>query len=547
MLYYNKSSTELNLTEAATLIALLPNPKLFSPLNDIEANLRRVERVLQAKEKLGYLPEKARVSKLIAAYRKKWVVKENDKGEVTSEVGQFQDKSYRVNLAPFFLHEIKQLLQKEFSEEVIMRGGLRVYTTLDFQRQRAARNQLINSIQRQQKIFTDKANKYKKRSKKYKELTAAAEKTEGAFISLDPLSGYTLTMVGGKEFSGKNMFNRSLLAKRQLGSVIKPLIFYLAIKDKIITPAMQVEDKPLKIGRFDYNNYDNKYLGKISWLDALRKSRNTTAVRLLQLVGIDELHEVLAKILDQPLSTIKKKVPREMGVALGTPVFTPMEVAQIYATIASGGIRIKPRMLLRVDDVQGKVVFKPREIVREEQVLDKTATFILLSMMKETFSSEGTARWVARLRGTRDDFLAFEVAGKTGTTSDYRDAWFAGLTSDEVSIVWLGTDNNYSLGSGRSGGAVCSPVWVNYIQQVRKDSPPQPIGNDWKLPGTIKQSFCNSSGGVPRSAGSCPDVIENAVFYEGTEPRFFDSRPGTQEAPGKDPEENPVIIPTGDL
>jgi penicillin-binding protein 1A len=452
-----------------------------------------------------------------------------------------------VNLAPFFLHEIKQLLQKEFSEEVIMRGGLRVYTTLDFQRQRAARDQLINSIQRQQKIFTDKAKKYKKRSKKHKELTAAAEKTEGAFISLDPLSGYTLTMVGGKEFSGKNMFNRSLLAKRQLGSVIKPLIFYLAIKDKIITPAMQVEDKPLKIGRFDYNNYDNKYLGKISWLDALRKSRNTTAVRLLQLVGIDELHEVLAKILDQPLSTIKKKVPREMGVALGTPVFTPMEVAQIYATIASGGIRIKPRMLLRVDDVQGKVVFKPREIIREEQVLDKTATFILLSMMKETFSSEGTARWVARLRGTRDDFLAFEVAGKTGTTSDYRDAWFAGLTSDEVSIVWLGTDNNYSLGSGRSGGAVCSPVWVNYIQQVRKDSPPQPIGNDWKLPGTIKQSFCNSSGGVPRSAGSCPDVIENAVFYEGTEPRFFDSRPGTQEAPGKDPVEDPVIIPTGDL
>ena len=149
--------------------------------------------------------------------------------------------------------------------------------------------------------------------------------------------------------------------------------------------------------------------------------------------------------------------------------------------------------------------------------------------------------------GNQGDFLAFEVAGKTGTTSDYRDAWFAGLTSDEVSIVWLGTDNNYSLGSGRSGGAVCSPVWVNYIQQVRKDSPPQPIGNDWKLPGTIKQSFCNSSGGVPRSAGSCPDVIENAVFYEGTEPRFFDSRPGTQEAPGKDPEENPVIIPTGDL
>ncbi|RME93593.1 MAG: PBP1A family penicillin-binding protein, partial [Candidatus Hydrogenedentota bacterium] len=521
--YFGKGADKLTLGESAMLIGLLPNPGGYSPLKNLRKALERQKMVLNAMVETGFITKK-QMKSAIKKFYKDWQIFELE-GSLMSQIGQFPDSAYRINLAPYFLDYIRQKILKTgiLDSEQILKGGLRIYTTLDYKRQLEAKRSLQSAIDNQKKYYQKIIARLKKKGKTKlaKQLERAKKETNGAFVTIEPSTGYILTMIGGYEFSKTNQFNRAVLAKRQVGSLIKPFIYYLGIFQKIITPATLVEDTPLKIGKKRFRNYDGKYLGKITARDALRKSRNTPTLRLLQKVGISSLRELIADLLAKDPKDLKKRIPQEIVVGLGTVSFTPLEMARFYASMVNKGKRVIVQDLLRVEDTKGRLLWEAEENPPQVSVMDPVAAYITITMLQGVFEEGGTAGWVAGLRKKNSDYLPFEIAGKTGTTSHYKDAWFAGLTSDEVSVIWIGTDHFQSLGKGRTGGGLCSPAWVNYIWMVREENPPPPFSADWPLDNIVREDFCNDSGGVPREEGLCPHVIHDQVFFKGTEPKFY--------------------------
>ncbi len=534
--YFGKSARNLTRGESAMIIGLLPNPNNFSPLKDLKIALNRQSIVLGTLVDSGQITEKDK-TRIIGSFRNAWKVREKE-NIITSSIGDFKDSAYRLNLAPYFMEHIRLKLLEKFSMDTIRKGGLQVYTTLDYEKQVQANIQLKAAIDSQKKWYAEAASSFRKIKKtdKAAEYEAAIEKTNGAFISIEPATGYVLTMIGGAEFSQKNMFNRATKANRQIGSLMKPFVYYLGIARKEITPATLIKDEKLVIGKHEYKNYDHKFLGEITVREALKRSRNTTAVRSLSKTGVDQLRTLIGELLDIPADQLQTRVPREMGIALGTPSFTPMEVARMYAIMANHGKLLEPRTLLRVTDSRGKILWEDDRNIAEKEILDPVASYITISMLQGVFEKNGTAGFVERLRN-QNEKLNFDMAGKTGTTSDYTDAWFAGITSDEASVLWVGADDNTTLGSGRSGGSICAPAWINYISATRSSSPPMTFLENWPLEKTVRESFCADSGGVPRSSTSCPEIVQDQVFYEGTEPRFFDPRTD----PGTSTNEDPLL------
>lgn len=549
--FFGKSAANITVAEAAMLIGLLPSPNGYSPVNRLDRSLQRQDIVLKVMVEEQYINERQKTAALKQFYDT-WSVRENpaykkesastdedDKenddsesdnkkkkavsGKYLSSIGDFPDRSYRINRAPFFLDHIRQLLLKKFSNDEITRGGLRVYTTLDYHRQKYARTQIKARIEDQKNHYEKIIKNLIKQGKldQVQKLKEAYDKTNGVFITIEPASGYILTMVGGAEFSSKNQFNRALLAKRQVGSTMKPFVYYLALSKGLITAATKVADTPLKVGKHTFNNYDYKHLGEIPAREALRRSRNIPAVRLLQQVGIDDLRQLIADILDKPFHQISKQIPREIGIVLGTPSFTPLELAQMYATLVNRGIRVKPRDLLRVENADGKILWQDEGPEPETRVMKEDAAFLTLTLLQGVFEHMGTAGWVGRLRDKKEGYLNFDIAGKTGTTSDYKDVWFAGVTSDEVSVVWVGNDLNTTLGRGRAGGSVCAPAWINYIQAVRSDNPPAPFAEKFDTGNMTRQSYCRDQGCVPRDENSCKNIVKDQYFISGTEPGEF--------------------------
>lgn len=530
--FFNKSAKDVTLPEVALIIGVLPNPENYSPIRNLARSVQRQKIVLTSMITMKSIDTETTNRELKKFFKTWQVVKKGE--EYVSAIGDFQGKEYRINLAPFFLDYVYQKLQENFTPEVITRGGLSIYTTLDYKRQVSAKRAVMTAIDRQRQFYKTRIEKLNKagKSRQAKKLSDNLEKTQGAFISVDPRDGSILAMVGGYEYSAKNQFNRALLAHRQTGSVLKPLVYYLGIKSKAITPATLLEDSKLVVGKTNFRNYDSSYLGPITARDALRKSRNTVAVRLLQSIGIDEFRQLLAELLDMPFGDLKKIVPRELGIALGTASFTPAQVASMYMPMVNEGKSVPLQYLLRVEDKMGRILWQESEAnssLNARSVLDPVASYITLTMLQGVFEQGGTAPWVNRLR-EQTGYLAYDIAGKTGTTSDYRDAWFLGMTSDEVSVIWIGNDTNISLGHGRTGGAVCSPVWIDYIRSSRYNNPPQNFYQDFPFQGITRESFCSASGGVPLPQNPCEDVVENQVFYSGTEPRFFDKPKDTNAA-----------------
>ena len=516
--YFNKSSEQLSLAEAAILVGLLPSPEKYSPINDLEKSLIRQRHVLNALIETKAI-DKATANKSLNVFYAKWYVQKLN-NHMLSTIGKFPDRSYRINMAPYFLEEIRKVLLQSYSPNELMKGGLKIYTTLDYDRQYNAEIALKKAISEQKKTFEkEKIAALKKgdnaKAEFFKE---ALDKTNGAFITIDPKTGYVLTMIGGSEFSASNQFNRSTMAYRQVGSLLKPFIYYMAVAEKKITPATIVNDEPLKVGSYEFHNYDGGYLNEITVYEALKKSRNTIAVKTLQMVGIKPFKRLIEKILDEDLS---ERIPQEIGIALGTPVFTPIEVATMYGVMVNNGRSVNPVMMLRVEDSQGHPLWTNEEAPKEKQILKPEASYIIVQMLGSIFEKDGTSGWVWDYKKNNKDVLNFEISGKTGTTSDHKDAWFAGLTSDEVSVVWIGSDMNAPLGDQKSGGSICSPVWIEYIQNTKKNNAPPPFKDNYTLDQITHENFCLKTGGVPHRKDSCPDSVKGQGFISGTEPDFF--------------------------
>ena len=310
---------------------------------------------------------------------------------------------------------------------------------------------------------------------------------EGAAISVDTQTGAILSMTGGFEFK-RNQFNHAMMAERQPGSSFKPFLYAAAI-EKGIMPRTIIRDGPLSFGGLDTGgkawepkNYDGKMDGLMTVRTALARSKNLVSVRIIRAIGPHYVQSFIQRFGFEP-----EKNPPYLTLALGAGSTTPLQMALGYSVFANGGYSVEPYLIDKIVDSKGKVLFQstPKEFPEEAtRVLDARTAFVADSLLQEVTISGTAASSRARLKRS-------DIAGKTGTTNDSHDAWFAGYQPRIAAVVWVGFDKPRSLGATETGGGLALPIWINYMAKALQDIPerarevPSGVemeGGDWVIP-----------------------------------------------------------------
>ncbi len=374
-------------------------------------------------------------------------------------------RSFRLD-NPYLSLLILKELEAKFSPELVRKGGLKVQTSLDLDLQKKAQN-----------IVTTGAAKLKNR-----------RVSQMALVSVDPRTGFIKALVGGVDFK-KSQFNRATQARRQPGSAFKPFVYYTAFASGKYTPDSSVVDAPISYGknqRYAPRNYDGTFWGGMSIRRAVQFSRNVPAVKIANSIGVQNVIRT-AKSLG-----MRGGWQPNLSVALGSVDVSPLELAQAYASFANGGFGVAATLLVQVTDHQGNILldYKPqRQLILDPKAVDMTNDVL------QAVVTGGTATR-AQLKDKRP------VAGKTGTTSDFRDAWFVGYVPQMVTVMWIGNDNYSPLASGTAGGTYIAPLWKQYMEQALTGQPVLsfPTANKASAVFDPKQPAENASGSAQRAA-----------------------------------------------
>ncbi|MGC8972304.1 MAG: transglycosylase domain-containing protein [bacterium] len=419
--YFGKPVKNLNLAECALLAGIIRSPENYSPFRNKDLAIFRQRLVLRKMLELGFIDEKEYESAL--------------KTELKFSTGK---GSYWK--APYFVDYVLNVLKNELGFKDIEKNGLNIYTTLDLDMQKKAEEIL---------------NKGLERARGYKV-------SQGALVLIENSNGYIRAMVGGRDYK-ESQFNRAVQAYRQPGSAFKPFVYTVAIQ-KGWKPEDTIVDEKIefKIGNkwWTPQNYDKTFRGTITLRDALAYSINIPAIKLLNEVGIDNVLDLAIK-MGIPLD---RSSDRNLAIALGglTKGVTPLQLAQTFSVWANGGILIKPVAIKLVLDRDGKVLYKPE--IKPIRLIDLDTAKTITEML-ENVIKYGT--------GKRAN-CGYPCAGKTGTTSDYRDAWFVGFTKQYTACVWMGNDDNTPM-NGVTGGTFPAEVWRNFMHQVLSNTQHLPL------------------------------------------------------------------------
>jgi penicillin-binding protein 1A len=423
--YFNKSAKDLTLPEAAMMAGFIQAPEDYSPFDEnynivperYAGSKERQRVVLQRMVELGWItPEEAEVARKIPLHL----------GQITS---------FRASKVPYVTQAVIQELNRNFRQDELLKGGMRIQTTIDYDLQRKA----------DQTIQAWRDNIYWQ--------TGADQM---ALVAVDPRTHYVKAMVGGVDYQ-KNQFNRATSAQRQPGSAFKPFVYYTALATRKYSPSSSIGDSPISYPDGDEyytpRNYDGSFMGSISLQTALQLSRNIPAIKLGQAVGLNKVIEVCHLI------GITSDIQPVISLPLGAVGITPLEMAGAYATFASNGWYSKTTFIAQVTNSQGRVLLD--NVPKPTLVLDPVAT-AQLNQMLQAVVNQGTGT------GARLDRPA---AGKTGTTSSERDVWFVGYVPQLAVAIWVGNDNNSPLRGGATGGGTVAPVWRDFMLQALNGVP----------------------------------------------------------------------------
>jgi penicillin-binding protein 1A len=321
---------------------------------------------------------------------------------------------------------------------------------------------------------------------------------EGALVSLDPVDGRVLALVGGFDFD-RNKFNHVTQAVRQPGSAFKPFVYSAAL-EKGFTAATVINDAPLRFEAgqtggeaWEPKNYDGSFDGPMRLRSALAKSKNLVSVRIMQAIGPRYAQEYIARFGFDP-----KLNPPFLTLALGAGGVTPIQLAVGYSAFANGGFRIEPNYITRIVDDRGKVLAEWQPVragAGAERIIDPRNAFVMTSLMQDVIRY-GTAT-KAKSLGRSD------LAGKTGTTNDFIDAWFAGYQRSLVAVAWIGYDTPRTLGKGETGGQAALPMWIGYMAKSLKGVPEAKLSPP---PGVVSVKINPESG--LREPGSTGTLAE---------------------------------------
>lgn len=455
-IYFDKYPQELTEAECAVLAGVPKAPSRYNPLGKAAVVRDRKNLVLKRMAEL------------------KMITPKREKKLRLQRIAVVQPGE-----ASCYVAHIRKKLIEWYGGNIIERGGLDVIAAMDLKLQRLAEKALSDGVKR------------------------ISPKMQGALLSLDPQTGDIVAFVGGTDFR-QSQYNRAFFAKRQPGSTIKPLI-YAAALEKAITAGSIWNDDPVSFrenGKPDWHprNYGNEHYGNLSLRKALAYSDNIITIKLLETVGVADFVGFAWK-LGLPLRS-----PNDLSLALGTDEVTLCDLMTAYSPLATGGLQAQPRTVTRIyDRYQNKWSEIP---VVVKQVLSPAVAYITTSMLRDVLEY-GTAKSLHAFSRERP------AAGKTGTTDDYRDAWFIGYTPQLITGIWAGYDQPAPMGQGFTGGAVCAPVWGRFMRSALAGKP----AADFPRPDSVVSVRIDPTTGYLAAPGC--EKKQDEFYVAGTEPVVY--------------------------
>lgn len=478
--YFGVLPKDLTIAQAAILASIPKSPSKYSQLKNA---LDRQKIVLESMYTGGFITK----DEYNKALKEKITFITPKEMEKRSETQEISNSNVSPEVTTVVLNEMKKILHIDDDDIKSLFNGYKIYSTVDIDMQKAA-----------YKAFEANAN-LKKRAN-----------LQGALISMDTTNGFIKAMVGGKNYV-KGDFNRAIYAKRQPGSSFKP-VAYLAALQKGIPMNTVLEDSPTMFGKWSPKNYDLKYRSNMTMLKALEVSNNVAAVKVLDLAGIDNAKKVW---LDSGVTS--EHFPNDLTLALGSITTTPLDMLRFYSALSNGGYKVEPQFIYKIENRYGEVIYeadtKKTKIYEPEDVA-------LITFMLQQVIEHGTGQSAKLYKNGK----LIPVAGKTGTTSDYVSAWFTGYTPTLATVVYVGNDDNKTMGKGMSGSAAAIPLWKNYMQAVI-NLPSYNVGNfdyiiNGMLQGKLEQYNIDLLNGMLDVDGV---NVSPALFKAGSAPLEFES------------------------
>ena len=418
--YFGKDVDKLTLNECAMLAGIPKSPNYYSPANNMQAAQARKAVVLDQMAKYGYIANsQAQKTKQEQLTLVKPVAKEKD------------------NTAAYFIDYVTQTLIDKYGADAVYKEGLKIYTTLDMDMQKAAEAAV-------------------KKLPTYRTDGNGVQQPQAAIVAIDPHNGYIKAMVGGR---GTDQFNRATMAVRQPGSAFKPFVFAAALEEHF-TPNTVINDAPIDIGGWRPQNDSGSFSGKVTMREVAQHSINVPTVKIAQKIGIDKPIYYAQAMGISTFVLDGAQNDKQLATALGgmTKGVTPLEITSAYGTFANKGVHVEPVVIVKVLDRNGKVLeqYEPKQ----NSVISANSAAELTDML-QTVIKNGTGR--------KAD-IGRPAAGKTGTTSNYHDAWFVGYTPDLVAGVWMGNDDNTPM-HGVMGGQLPAEIWKAFMQKALAQTP----------------------------------------------------------------------------
>ena len=423
--YFKKRARELTLLQAAMLAGLPNSPNNANPFVHYERAMKRTDYVL-----------KRMVSEQL--------ISNSEREEALNSILDLANPKIESNPNLYFVNEVLAKLEKDYGKEFVHFGGLKIFTTLDTRYQQFALRGARNHLEA-----------LKGRVKK----ESGSEKLQVALVAIENKSGAVKALLGGRNYS-HSQFNRAVSNNRLPGSSFKPFVYLTAMETLGFSPATVVVDEPITIEipgsePWEPQNFDKEFAGSIVLKKALLKSINVVSAKLMQQVGPEKVIRTARKF------GIKSPLGKNLSLALGTSGVAPLEIASAYSVIANLGIYNEPYLIQQIEDFQGNRLYE--HFYQGVQQFSPDTLYPLLDMMQGVVD-RGTGRIIRRMG------FKHPAAGKTGTTNDFKDAWFNGFTKDISASVWVGFDDNASMitksGKGLTGASAAAPIWVHFMQKA---------------------------------------------------------------------------------
>lgn len=473
--YFGKPVSELSLAEMAMLAGIPRGPAYYSPFNDFEAAKNRQKLVLASMVEAGFITEEEKEE----ALAEEIVLADRSRQRALQQTGAY-----------FIDYLISQEIPRIFPDDpqIVYRGGLHIYTTLDKKAQEAAEKAVAENLP------VTSVNE------------RGVEQPQVALVAMDPQTGAVRALLGGRDFSN-TQYNRAIPPNgsgRSPGSAFKPFA-YAAALEAGYTPASTHTSEPVSFtipgqaAPYEPTEYGGNYFYRpLRMREALALSSNVVAVKTHMDIGPDLTVEMARRL------GIKSPLNNYASLPLGTSDVTPLEMAAAYSAFANQGIRVEPLFIEKITDSRGRVLYENRPT--RVPVLDPRIAYLVTDMLKSVLGSEGTASGLGSA-------LSRPAAAKTGTSQDHRDAYIVGLTPQLTTAVWVGNDDNSSLGWGQTGSRVAGPIWLSFINEALRDAEVL----DFERPeGLVEADICPYSGLLNNPACGVPAVRE--LFIAGTEP-----------------------------